>query len=161
MRLNVFQKAALITTATTYLLIAVGGLVRATDAGLGCPDWPLCFNQWIPPTSAEQIVSTDQAKLFDLFKAWTEYLNRVFGMITGFLILGTLILAVRGYRNNKRVLYATISAFILVLFEGWLGGQVVKSGLRPLILTAHPYFCASCRQLATLCVLSCTKQHTL
>ena len=58
----------------------------------------------------------------------------------GLLIVATLVLAIRYYRKSPRVLWPTVAAFVLVLFEGWLGGQVVRSMLKPLILTAHLVF---------------------
>ena len=152
--LDRFQRVALLTTITTYLLIAVGGLVRASGAGLGCPDWPQCFGLWIPPLSAEGLPAGWDRASFNVFKTWTEYINRLLGVVTGLLILATLVLAVLDHRRSPRVLVATTAAFVLVIFNGWLGGIVVKSGLAPLILTGHLVFAL----LVVSCLLYATMQ---
>jgi heme a synthase len=136
-RLTSFQKLALWTTAITYLLILVGGLVRASGAGLGCPDWPRCFGSWIPPASAASLPPQFDPSQFNPTLMWTEYLNRLLGVTVGFSILATAISAWRNHRREPRILWTTIAAFVLVGYEGWLGGRVVAHELAPWIVTAH------------------------
>ena len=47
--MNRFHKVATLTFWATLGLVVAGGLVRATGAGLGCPDWPTCWGCWLPP----------------------------------------------------------------------------------------------------------------
>jgi heme a synthase len=136
-RLTSFQRLALATTATTYFLILVGGLVRASGAGLGCPDWPRCFGGWIPPFSVADLPPQFDPALFNPALMWTEYLNRLLGITVGFLIFATAISAWRNHRQQPRILWPTIAAFLLVGFEGWLGGRVVANELAAWIVTAH------------------------
>jgi heme a synthase len=137
MRLTSFQRLALWTTAITYLLILVGGLVRASGAGLGCPDWPRCFGSWIPPASAANLPPEFDPSQFNQTLMWTEYLNRLLGVTVGFSILATAVSAWRHHRRDPRILWTTIAAFLLVGYEGWLGGRVVAHELAPWIVTAH------------------------
>ena len=88
-----FRRVAFITLAAVYFLIAVGAGVRASGAGMGCPDWPTCFGQWVPPTSESDLPRNYQeiyADLgyadtrFNVVKTWTEYVNRLIGVSIGF-----------------------------------------------------------------------------
>ncbi|MEZ5420531.1 MAG: COX15/CtaA family protein [Vicinamibacterales bacterium] len=137
MRLTSFQRLAIATTALTYLLIAVGGLVRASGAGLGCPDWPRCFGSWIPPASAAELPPGFDVAQFNPVLMWTEYLNRLLGVSVGFAIFATTVAAWRAHRRHPRILWPTVAALLLTGYEGWLGGRVVAHELAPWIVTAH------------------------
>ncbi len=60
--LSTFHRWSFITLFSTILLIAIGGIVRSTGSGMGCPDWPKCFNCWVPPTNVQQLPEGYEAK---------------------------------------------------------------------------------------------------
>lgn len=137
MKLNLYQKTALTTLFATLFLILVGGLVRAAGAGLGCPDWPQCFGMWIPPTNATELPAGYDASRFNPVHTWLEYVNRLVGVLIGLLITLTFAFSLK-YRSEDRVItLASLAALILVIFQGWLGGQVIRSGLSAGMITVH------------------------
>ncbi len=134
------------TVVTIYALILVGGIVRATGAGMGCPDWPKCFDQWVPPTAESQLPADYQAiyadrgyadTTFNVRKTWTEYLNRLLGVFTGFTIFLTLLFSIPYRRMNPMVFWLSFAGFVLVGVQGWLGSRVVASNLNPGMITVH------------------------
>ena len=141
-----YRRMAIITLAAVYFLILVGASVRASGAGMGCPDWPTCFGQWIPPTHESQLPSNYQeiyADLgyadtrFNVTKTWAEYANRLVGVTIGFLIFLTAIFSLPLRRINKSIFLASVAAFFMVGFQGWLGAKVVSSNLQPGMITIH------------------------
>ncbi|MEX2573477.1 MAG: COX15/CtaA family protein [Balneolaceae bacterium] len=137
MKSNSYQKLAVTTVIATVVLIFVGGLVRAAGAGLGCPDWPTCFGMWIPPTTADALPAEFNADRFNPYLTWLEYINRLIGVIIGLLITATFAFSFRYRRTDPVITWSAGVAFTLVLFQGWLGGQVVRSGLNTGMITFH------------------------
>jgi protoheme IX farnesyltransferase len=122
--LNRFAKLAVAASIATYLLIVVGGLVRATDSGLGCPDWPACFGKWMPPPELH---------------AWIEHSHRLVAALAVGPLVGAvgLITVFTRRRRDRPLLVAAILAGILVILQALLGGQVVIQQLRAELVTAH------------------------
>ncbi len=127
-----FQKLAALTLGTAILLVIVGVIVRATDSGLGCPDWPACHGQLVPP--------------LDDAKAWIEWTHRTIAALIGFEILALAVLAVRDHRDRPSLLWPSIAAVGLVGFQAWLGRETVRLGNSGESVTAHlPRRCCSSR----------------
>ena len=135
-----------ITVIAVFFLLFVGGVVRASGSGMGCPDWPKCFGRWIPPTNVSQLPANYQEIYahrgyadteFNPLKTWIEYVNRLIGASIGLMIFATLLLSLSYWRVDKQIVAASLGAFVMVGFNGWLGSVVVKSNLVPLIITLH------------------------
>ena len=118
-----FQKLAALTVVTTLVLVTVGVIVRATDSGLGCPDWPFCYGQVLPP--------------LDDPKAWIEWIHRTIAAVIGFEILGLAALALIDHRDRRSLVAASIGAVVLVGFQAWLGRETVRLGNSGESVTAH------------------------
>lgn len=142
-----FRRLALLTVIAVFLLILVGGVVRSTGAGMGCPDWPKCFGQWVPPTDVSQLPVNYQEIYshrgyanteFNVVKTWTEYLNRLLGALIGVLIFFTFIAsAVAYWQRDRAIVGYSFLALFLVGFQGWLGAKVVSSVLAAWLITLH------------------------
>jgi cytochrome c oxidase assembly protein subunit 15 len=163
MKLTTFQKTAIATVIATVVLIFIGGLVRATGSGLGCPDWPRCWGSWWPPSGVEEIVTKTDSEgrayyeghhayraadgtrepkrhyvsEFNKAKLWTEYGNRLVGVLIGLFVFATWVQSFRFLKRKPTIFWGSFAAFILVGFQGWLGGMVVRSGLMPGMITLH------------------------
>jgi protoheme IX farnesyltransferase len=118
-----FRHIILAAAIATYLLIVIGGIVRVTGSGLGCPDWPTCFGRLIPPPQIE---------------AQIEYSHRFWASaITSPLILIATIWAWRRFRSINLIWKPLLWALPLLGLQGLLGGLVVLTETPPELVAVH------------------------
>lgn len=107
-----------------FVVVVVGAYVRLSDAGLGCPDWPLCYGQPLPGDLADRDA---------LAKAWKEMGHRYLAGTLGLLIL---VLSLCSWKTRQSPRLAT-ALLALVIFQATLGAWTVTMLLKPAIVTAH------------------------
>lgn len=144
---------------------------------MGCPDWPKCFGQWVPPTSIDQLptdykesysalrdrknqkfarylsligleqtaaqILNDKSILveadFNTTKTWIEYLNRLVGVVIGFLIIGLFLASLKFRKAAPSIFWVALSALLLVIIQGWFGSIVVSTNLTTWTITVHMF----------------------
>ena len=111
--------AALIAAVTQ---VTLGGVVRVTGSGLGCPDWPLCHGKLVPPFDAETLI---------------EYSHRLSAALLGALVLLTVVLAWRNYRLRTPAALFSALALLLVLVAAVVGGVTVRMDLAWWVVVVH------------------------
>src|SRR3989442_1631514 len=118
-----FPRLVSLAVVSTYALIILGGLVRATGAGLACPDWPLCYGRLIPPLDPLVLI---------------EWSHRFVASIVGLLTLAVAFAAWRLRRPGQQGFagLATL-ALVLVVVQIGLGGLTVRHELTAWLVVAH------------------------
>ena len=148
--------------AVTFIVITLGALTRLLDAGLGCPDWPGCYGQIIPPQSIEGIQQANaEHPLFPVeqIKAWSEMIHRyaASGLGLSLLLLVGFIARKERYKNLKHVSYIALAWVIL---QGLFGMLTVTLRIWPPVVTLH--LLAGMIMLAiTYAQYRCVKQQSL
>src|SRR5512143_538748 len=108
----------LTATVMTYLLVTMGGIVCATRSTLGCPDWPGCFGQFIPPLESSAII---------------EYTHRFIAALTTPLIIAVAVVGWRRARSVRWVSGPPLIAIALTFAVVVFGAFAVLTGLPPAV----------------------------
>jgi len=86
---------------------------------------------------ADTSVTNKQQEEFNPTKTWTEYINRLVGVVAGILLLSTAFYSFSYIKKSKRIVFLSLFNLLLIVFQAWLGSVVVSSNLVPWIVTVH------------------------
>jgi len=119
---QLYATVALVALGALSLIVLTGAGVRLTGSGLGCPDWPKCYGQTVPPLDTHAVI---------------EYGNRLLTGFVGFAVIAASILA--WFRWPFRWHLALFGALLPlgVIGQAILGALVVKYHLAPGLVMSH------------------------
>ena len=117
-----FRRVAYLALAALTLIVLTGAAVRLTGSGLGCPDWPKCYGNALPPLSTHALI---------------EFGNRALSGLVGLITLVAAVLGFtrRPYRRDLALL--GLSLPLGVVAQAVLGGFTVREHLAPGFVMAH------------------------
>ena len=117
-----FRLVAAAALVSAFGQVALGGVVRVTGSGLGCPDWPLCHGRLVPPFELTTLI---------------EYSHRLSASVLVVLVLGVAVLAWILYRSNRWIMVPSLLGLGLLVAAAVLGGVTVLTELDWRFVLAH------------------------
>ena len=122
---SVFLKLGNHSVLSIIALIVIGGATRVMDAGLACPDWPLCYGTFLPLNHMN-------------LRVFLEWFHRLDAFLVGLLILSKFILSLIWRKDLPNWLPKTYSLLVfLIIIQGSIGALTVINLLNSYTVTAH------------------------
>ena len=117
-----FRVLAAVAAAAVWVLVAVGGVVRVTESGLGCPHWPLCTAGAVPLAKRASVI---------------EYSHRAVVALVIVLVVAVAVQAWRTQRARREVLLPALAALALLPVQAVLGAVAVWLELPGWVVAVH------------------------
>ncbi|MBO8216776.1 COX15/CtaA family protein [Prochlorococcus marinus] len=123
--LTIFKRLGSHSVLALIALIVIGGATRVMEAGLACPDWPLCYGSFFPLNHMN-------------LRVFLEWFHRLDAFLVGILILFKFALAIIWKNEIPNWLPKTYSLLLfLVIIQGSFGALTVINLLDSYIVTGH------------------------
>jgi cytochrome c oxidase assembly protein subunit 15 len=117
-----YRRVAYVTLASLFLIVLTGAAVRLTDSGLGCPDWPKCYGQPLPPLSGHALI---------------EFGNRALSGLVGVVTVAAFVLALTRRPYRRDLMWLSLALPLGVVAQAVLGGFTVREHLAPGFVMGH------------------------
>ncbi len=118
-----FRRCALASMVMTTVIVLTGAAVRLSGSGLGCPDWPSCYQRRL----------TAQLSLHPVI----EFGNRMVTVVVTIVVIGTFLAALRRIPFRRDLVWLSAGLVGGVLAQAVLGGIVVYTKLNPYLVMVH------------------------
>ncbi|MCB1175980.1 MAG: heme A synthase [Leptospiraceae bacterium] len=120
--LKKLYKISLILGVLTFLNILFGPLVRATDSGLACPDWPLCYGRVLPPAE---------------FRIWMEVGHRIYSGFISLFLVYEIWFVLKNEDLRKKFGWDVVLSGLVIINQIALGALTVTKLLDPTTVNLH------------------------
>jgi len=119
------------------VVVLLGGWTRLNDAGLGCPDWPGCYGNWVLPADHAELTAVHPGAVIDLRKGWIEMIHRYAAATLGLVVIGLAVAALRNRTREGYPVGLSLGLLGLVIIQGLFGMWTVTLKLLPIVVTLH------------------------
>ena len=133
--MKAIRTTAAVTAILVYALIVLGALVRTTDSGLSCPDWPTCYGHWVPLPSDVAAVPNIGYTYGQVMLEWVHRL--IAGFFVGPLVLALAVMSFLRRRERPDLAVTGAVLLVLLLVQGALGGLTVLDRNSPWSVAIH------------------------
>jgi protoheme IX farnesyltransferase len=117
--INNHRKASLVrfflltASLSVFTVIVLGGMLRVSVPGSGCPDWPTCYGTFSPPIGQSVLI---------------DYLHRLTTLVSAFLTLVAVVFTLRWARGMRLIQQTAIAAIVLIITQIGLGAVMSNQG---------------------------------
>ena len=134
---SIVRRLATASLVAVCLIVLTGAAVRLTGSGLGCPDWPSCYQRQVTPQLS--------------FHPLVEFSNRLVTVALTVLIAATFLAALRRRPFRADLAWLTVGLLGGVIAQAVIGALAVYTKLNPYVVLLH--FLASMVLVAVAVVL--------